>query len=319
MRRSLFAFAFAAVAASAQSFNVDIGSTGAAGGAGAPAPVFGAAAKRPGYWNPIGGMSLGPFPLLGADGAPTSVTCSRDDALGGYFGANNGLTTGYFQYLMDDAHNTGIIASGAVTYTVSGLAPGRYTVFSYAWSPLNAAQLSAVTVAGSTSPNPQIVGGALPALNTFAVGVTHAVHVVDVVAGGTLSITCATAAVAGTFNGFQISDHYAVALTQATNGNLTIAGTGGAPGGVYVTLLTPFQGAFPNGPLFGVDMTIPEALNELAFGPPFFGLLDANGQSSYLVPAPLPTGLTLYGVGLELDPAAPVIVATTAPFSYTFL
>lgn len=313
----VFLLLLLALPATAQSFNVDVANAGTA--AGTPAPVYGAAAAQPGVWNMVSGASLGPFPLVDLAGAPTGVTCVRDDALGNYFSYNNSLTTGYFQWLMDDAHNTGVIASGAVNYTLNGLAAGRYVVHTYAWSPLSAAQSSAVTVAGSTSPNPQYVGGALPALNTFALGTTHAVHVVVIATGQPLVITCATAAVAGTLNGFQISSSYQVALTQSGTGALTTRCTGGAPGGVYATLATFFQGSYPNGPLFGLDLAVADAVLLLSFGPPFLGMLDGDGLATTVLPPPMPTGLTIYAVGVELDPAGSTIVAVTAPFAYTFL
>jgi hypothetical protein len=301
-----------------QSFNVDIGGiTPGGAGAGAPAPNYGAAAQQPGYWNPIAGIDLGPFPIVNLMNDPTAIACTRTDGLGGAFGWNNGQTNGYFQNLMDDGHNAGI--AGTVTYTFTGLAPGVYTVYTYAWSPFDPSARSNVTVAGSVSTNPQVVGGALAGMNTFTLGITHAIHVVTIGPAMSLAITCTGAVGAGTINGFQICGGYELTLTQAAGGfPVFVNNFRGAPGNVYANLGTTFAGAFPHGPLFGLDMTPLEALDLVGHGVPFFGTLGPNGTASFTVMG-LPPGLTLYCVSVEVTPVTLQIVSVTAPFSYTIL
>ncbi len=319
--RALTALALATLASStlAQSFNVDIGSlsAGAAGG-GLPAPVFGAASNRTGPWNAITGLALGPFALVDVHGSPTSVTCSRSDGLGTFFGWNSSSTTGYFQSLMDGGHGVAVGGGTSVTYTFDGLAAGSYDVYTYAWSPLDSGDRTDVVVVGSTSANPQTVGGALPALNTFQLGVTHAIHAVDVAQGAPLTITCSNAVDAGTINGFQICRGFELGMAQAASGSfLSIANSGGTPFNIYVNLVSVTQGSFPNGPLFGLDLAPAVAVAELAFGPPFLGLLDANGAATFLA-SPPPAGPTFYCVGIELGLDLS-IVSVTEPFQYTLL
>ena len=50
-----------------------------------------------------------------------------------------------------------------------------------------------------------------------------------------------------------------------------------------------------------LDINFLGLLQEVAFGPPFYGTLDASGSSLYTVPAGMPSGLTLYAVTVTLD------------------
>ncbi len=309
-----------ALSASAQSLNIDLGSiTPGAPGGGTPAPVYGAAARQPGMWNYIATITTGPFAMFDLAGAPTSVTCTRDDGIGGLFAFNNTMTTGYFQSLMDDGHSGGGVGTYR-TYTFSGLTPGRYVVFTYAWAPDSTTDRTSVDVVGTTSPTPQIVGGALTAVNTFTTGITHAVHAVTVGANGILTINWTAAVGYSTINGFQICKDYRLTMTQtSTGGAVTIANNAGQPGNAYANLFTFTAGSFPNGPLFGLDLSISDALSEVSLGVPFFGFLNADGQATFTVPAPMPSGLTVYAVGVELDAALATVVSVTAPFSFTSL
>lgn len=311
--------AFLAAVSAGQSFNIDVGGiTPGGAGAGTPAPLFAGAANRPGMWNAISGLGPGPFSLVDLEAHPTAVICTRDAGGNPFFGYNNSMTTGYFQALMDDGHSGG--PGETRTYVFTGLTPGTYTVYTYAWSPLTATDLTNVAVPGSSSPNPQAIGGTLPATNTFAQGITHAIHVINLAPGAALTIVCTVASGYSTVNGFQIGKGYGFSMGQAIAGGMLFVGNaGGAPGGAYVNLVTATQGAFPNGSLFGIEMTIGEALGLISLGPPFFGTLNGSGTASYLVPGPLPSGVTIYCVGLELTPALTGIVAIRDAFSYTFL
>ena len=80
--------------------------------------------------------------------------------------------------------------------------------------------------------------------------------------------------------------------------------------------ITLAPGAFPNGWLFGVDISIPELLTELNAGLPFIGTLDGSG--SFLLPPVvlgLPFPITAYYVGIELNGAT--VVSTDVPKSVT--
>jgi hypothetical protein len=309
-----------AAACFAQSFNLDIGGPAPGGaGLGTPAPTYGAAAAQTGFWNYLTGTSTAPFAIVNLMRNPTGITCTRSDGLGGVFGWNNGMTTGHFQALMDDGHNTGVAPGGVVTYTFSGLVPATYTVWTYGWSPLSSSDLLSVTVTGSSSPNPQVVGGALVAANTFTHGITHVTHVVSIGAGMDLVITCSGVGVAGVINGIQVCDGFALTLTQAAPGfPVVVNDFRGIPGYVYANLATLTAGSFPNGPLFGIEMTFEDAFVQITQGPPFFGYLGPNGTATFSAPG-LPPGVTAYCVGVMTEPTTYAIVAVTLPFYYTIL
>ena len=80
--------------------------------------------------------------------------------------------------------------------------------------------------------------------------------------------------------------------------------------------ITLAPGAFPNGWLYGIDIAIPELLNELNGGLPFIGTLDGSG--SFLLPPVvlgLPFPITVYYVGIQLNGAT--VVSTDVPKSVT--
>jgi hypothetical protein len=314
----LFVLAALVPAACAQSFNVDVdGIPPSSPGIGVPSATFGGAVHQPGTWNEICGYEVGPFQLLDITGRHTNVFCQRTDRLGAISAWDDPMTSGDFQALMDDGHNTVLTSGQGVTYHVTGLAPGRYVITTYARSPMSVFALTRVTVSGSDSPNPQVVGGPLSAADTFGAGVTHAIHVVTLNAGLPLTITAEAQSMYGFVNGFQISHEYRFDLSQPASGAvITLTDSGGVPGNWFLNLGTVVAGSFPNGPLFGLDIPFADALSEVMAGPPFFGILDENGSATFLLQPPLPIGVTVYCVGLEIDPNGP-IVAITPPFSYT--
>ncbi len=187
----------------AQSFNVDVGTTTVTGpGFGPPSAAFGGAAGQAGTWNEMNGTVVTMIPLLGLDGLPTAVTLTRTSAVGGNFGSNNANTTGDFQLLLDDGQDVGGLGQSE-TYTFAGLAPGVYDLYTYAIAPDSATFISGVTVPASPGPNPQNVGGPMPA-DSFVLGVTHALHSALVCTDGTLAVTIATVTSFATINGFQL-------------------------------------------------------------------------------------------------------------------
>jgi len=164
-----------------------------------------------------------------------------------------------------------------------------------------------------------VSGGALQAMNTFTPGITHTIHAVTITPGMALEITCSGVTVAGAINGVQVCDGYELTLTQAAGGfPVVVSNFRGVPGAVYANLATTYAGAFPNGPMFGLDMTVTEVLDQVAAGAPFFGTLGPNGTATFSVPG-LPPGFTAYCVGIEADPVTLAIIAITPPFSYTLL
>jgi hypothetical protein len=83
-----------------------------------------------------------------------------------------------------------------------------------------------------------------------------------------------------------------------TPGFLSMSVCGGTPFGGYFTAVTAYQGAFPNGSFFGIDITLLELFLQIGAGPPFVGLLDGDGDALH-GPYAVPPGLTLYGVTLN--------------------
>jgi hypothetical protein len=188
-----------------QSFNVDLDTTVVGNGDGGPSDAFGAAAGSPGRWNILEGTVTLNIPLLNLNGTPSGATLTRSSAAGGNFAFNKADTSGDFAFLLDDAQDLSGAPASTVNYTFNGLTPGLYHVYTYAVAPDFAADFTKVTVPGSTSPNPQVVGGNIPP-NAFAQGITHSFHEVSVGLGGSITITAAENAAAdfGTCNGMQI-------------------------------------------------------------------------------------------------------------------
>jgi len=183
--------------ANGQSFNVDLNTAVAAtSGLGPPSASF-AAVGQAGTWNAFSGDIALTINLVDLTGAPTGVTLARSSALGGNFNADHANTTGDHQLLLDDGYD------GAVTFTFTGLASGTYDVITYGIAPDSDTARTSVTIPGSTSTNPQVVGGAMP-VNDFVLGVTHARHTVKVCPGTSLVIQIAVGTSFATVNGIQL-------------------------------------------------------------------------------------------------------------------
>ena len=103
--------------------------------------------------------------------------------------------------------------------------------------------------------------------------------------------------------------------SPAGSGSLSISNQCGTPSGSYVTAITLSPGGFPQGWFFGIDIPIIALTTEINFGVPFFGALDASGNSSWSVPAGIPPGLNLYAVSVELD-ANFLPVLASEPITY---
>jgi hypothetical protein len=98
-------------------------------------------------------------------------------------------------------------------------------------------------------------------------------------------------------------------------GSIRLQNTQGAPNTPYWTAVTLAQGAYPNGWLFGLDITMSELLNQVSFGAPFAGTLDATGSSSFTLASGVPPGLPLYAVSIQFGPE---VSASTPEFFLTF-
>jgi len=241
----------AALPASAQSFNIDIGATPSTN----PTVGYGAGADQPGFWSwvqAIPGSTQGLNTLTGG-ASPVTITIGLGG--GGNFAANNVLTGGDDEALMDDVQNLG--APGAsTTYSFNGLAPGGYWIYTYAWAPDNDAYRTIVHVAGSPDPDQTVGGPWVPALGQTYLR-TFSKHFVVYAGGPPLQVTATTAAIAGTFgsvNGFQLFfggvtcdgrfDSYCTAKTNSA-GCLPVIGHAGPN--------PPSAGVFVNG--FNVTAT----------------------------------------------------------------
>jgi hypothetical protein len=174
--------------AAAQSFNCDVDSA-----FGTPVSTF-AAAGLAGTWNNVP-AAAGSTALLDITGAATAVTMQRTVGTGGAFSFNNAGTTGDDQALMDDAQDP----SPSGTWTITGLAAGNYTVYTYGWAPDSSTYRTGVSINGGPVTS---VGGVWPA--AYVVGVTHAVDNVSIPAAGTITIVLTTVTSFATFNGVQV-------------------------------------------------------------------------------------------------------------------
>ena len=87
-------------------------------------------------------------------------------------------------------------------------------------------------------------------------------------------------------------------------------------GGSYFLAVTLAAGGYPNGWLYGVDISLGELQNELATGFPFLGPLNAVGSYT-LGPFGVPSGLTFYAVSLGIPTGGPTPTIHTPAITYT--
>ena len=112
---------------------------------------------------------------------------------------------------------------------------------------------------------------------------------------------------------------YTYSLTQSVAGGAVTISNGGGPAfGVYLNLIALTPGATPNGWFAGLDIGVADLINELLVGAPFFGVLDASGAASFVVPAPIPSGLPLYTASIAYG-AGNVEAGRVSAFTYTTL
>ncbi len=186
----------------AQSFNCDLDVYDGPPevGNGAPSKTFAGAAGQPGYWNRVLGNPTEPWQLLDLAGMPTGATLHTIGDRAGVSGINNPANTGDYALLLNDA----AFFQSEMSYVFRGLTNGEYTVFTYAVLPVPRIMPVQVSIAGSSSPNPQVVAGPMPG-NAFALYVTHARHEV-LVDDETLTVRVRfQSPPAGPVNGFQLT------------------------------------------------------------------------------------------------------------------
>lgn len=194
----LLGLVLCSVGAGAQSFNVDVDIFNGHPlvGGGAPSPGFGAAANQIGFGNALPATTLTGFALQDLTGASTGVTVACTGS-GGALGFNNPANAGDFNFLLNDADRIG---TGGLTYTISGMAPGSYRVYTYSARPNTTPGAADITVPNALVPTMH-VAGVMPG-NSFVLQVTHSIHDVTIT-NGTLQILAA-GTVNDTINGFQI-------------------------------------------------------------------------------------------------------------------
>lgn len=100
-------------------------------------------------------------------------------------------------------------------------------------------------------------------------------------------------------------------------GSLRIRNACGIAGDPCVTALTVTPGAFPYGWFFGVDITLPVLLAEIAFGPPFHGTLDPAGRSVWQVNGGVSAGLTLAAATATFSPPGGAFRPASRPVLFT--
>lgn len=178
------AVSLAAFQAAAQSFNVDLNRTSGTG-AGVPSSAFAGAAGQPGTWNSITNASSGTTTLVGLNGVATAATFTRG-SINNYLSRSNPNITGDYELLLEDV--LVLTAPNSTSFSFNNLQAGTYALYSYAGNPTSSFDESIVQVAGTTSMASQYIGG-LEDSNAFIPQDTHAIHLVTVPAGGSISIT----------------------------------------------------------------------------------------------------------------------------------
>ncbi len=176
--------------ARAQDFNVD------EGGFGSPVPPasVGGPARSPGHWNPC---------FLSTDLVDVHGTyfpnAFFDDSLGcpGYFACNDPATPSPDDALLDDGQSCQFLGVG-----FSGLANGRYVVYTLAFRPCAAAVPQRVTVVNALE-GPEVLGASWS--GDYARGVNYARHTV-IVTNGNIGIGVQPNSGTGSawFNGAQV-------------------------------------------------------------------------------------------------------------------
>ncbi len=208
--RTFLTFTFCAAlgaSASAQSFNLDCGAQQSHP---LPASTYGAGAAQPGLWMGVGTTAQAVVALNDINGVATAATIQP---IGGFgdFAINNPSWFGDDDLLMEDATDVGGLwqggPGGLITWTLAGLLPGDYAIYTYCLAPdFPATYRTQVSVPGSAQ-GAQIVSGAWPG-SPHVLGLSYARHTINVAAGQNVTILTADPGTPAnnlaTVNGFQI-------------------------------------------------------------------------------------------------------------------
>jgi hypothetical protein len=100
-------------------------------------------------------------------------------------------------------------------------------------------------------------------------------------------------------------------------GSIRLQNAGGGAFNTYWTAVTLVPGAFPGGWLFGLDISPSDLLDQVMFGPPFSGTLNASGASSFTVPSGVPSGLPVYAISLRFGNAFGDFLGASSPTVFT--
>jgi hypothetical protein len=99
-------------------------------------------------------------------------------------------------------------------------------------------------------------------------------------------------------------------------GSILVENFGATPSTPYLSFFTLNAGGFPNGSFFGIEPNAFEVVSQITSNaPPFVGLLDGNGRSTFGPIAGLPP-LTLYGVTLFLNSGG-FFSAASPPYAHS--
>lgn len=204
---NLATFALLAASASAQSFNLDVGQNQSAP---LPSLAYGAAANQPGQWVSCPTSGGAPVILSDINNLPTGVTIQPVGGFGDFF-INNPSWVGDDANLMEDASDVGNASQGGpgglITWTVTNLAAGKYSIYTYALAPDFPATFSTIIDVPGAPEGAQTLTGSW-AGSPHVLGISYAKHSLTVQPGQNVTILTSRPATTstnfGTVNGFQL-------------------------------------------------------------------------------------------------------------------
>lgn len=148
---------------------------------------------------------------------------------------------------------------------------------------------------------PVTVLGATTTGNALALGSGVWTSLIDVGTQGLAFQVAYTAAPASCF-------HLDITQAGGPSTPVTLADSGGTPGLQAFNIATLYQGGYPAGWLFGVDLPLAELTNLLSGGVPWVVTLNGSGAFSITVPVGLPFPVTIYYVGVEFSGAQVIAI-----------
>jgi len=100
-------------------------------------------------------------------------------------------------------------------------------------------------------------------------------------------------------------------------GTIGFALTGGPQLGTYYLAISFAAGNFPNGWLYGIDILIPDLVAQINSGWPYVGGLDYCGGTIFGPVGGLPSGFSIWTVGLATAGPLGIPTHVTPPVAYT--